>query len=417
MIEAFTCKNFKNVQTDGLKLGRISLLVGPNNYGKSNLIRAISFGANMVSAINQNESGFMQEIERNGGSELMNKNTQGKSIYLEWTIKLPEDKKVKYTFKFRVGNNREDNSIEKECLEAAPKPLNKPAFNYFSCTERNPGVAMISTSHEIGTKNTRVSVDIEQDETILRQFDRLVVKNEQMQNEYVTGNLFQMVETMKEYFAGFYSFSSALFDLAAIRDLTEISADGKVLKKDGSNFVNVYLYMCKTDAAFEKRFLNRMRELIPDLKKIVTNQIAGRVAMALEIKNKDYFLDSVSDGTIKALILTLIICLPHEKAPSMLAIDEPESNLHPAWQHTFSKWILEASRHIQIFISTHSPELLDDFTEAYKENIAEVYTCDSYKPGFFRCADKSKIINEIEDGWNLGDLYRVDDPSIGGWPA
>ena len=417
MIEAFTCKNFKNVQTDNLKFGNISLLVGPNNYGKSNFIRAISFGANMVSAPNQMQSGFMQEVERNGGLKLMNKNTQGKSIFLEWVIKLWDNTEVKYTFKFRVGEQGDGNVIEKESLDAYPAPMEMRAFNYFSRNEKDSCPARVSTSYAKGTKNTRVEVDIDQNETILRQFENMVVRNENMRNDYVTSDLFHMINTMKRYFAGFYSFSSALFNLSEIRNLAEPGADGMTLKKDGSNLVNVYMYMSKIDKAFEKRFYNHMHELIPELKKIVLVEAAGRIAMELFIKNKSYYLDSVSDGTIKALLLTLIICMPSECAPSMLAIDEPELNLHPAWQHIFSRWLIEASNRIQIFISTHSPELLDDFTEAYKEKLAEVYTCESNKPGVFRASDRNKVMDEINDGWNLGDLYRVDDPSIGGWPA
>lgn len=418
MIESFTCKNFKNVQTDDLKLGRVSLLVGPNNYGKSNFIRAISFCANMVSAADM-QSGFLQEVERNGGSKLMNKNTQGKSIFLQWVMKLSENLRVQYSFKFRVGDGVYDTFIEKECLDAADtvtKYNNKP-FNYFKCDNKLPGIAEISTAHEKGTRNTRVRVKIEQSETLLRQFNKLVVKNEEMQNPYVTVDLFQMVERMKEYFAGFYAFSSALFNLPAVRSLTDLSVDGKMLRKDGSNFVNVYMYMCKEDEFFKNRFYRHMNELIPSLKSIDIEPAAGRVAMVLNIKNKSYYLDSVSDGTIKALLLTLLICMPLKYAPSMLAIDEPESNLHPAWQHIFSKWFLEASRHIQIFIGTHSPEMLDDFSDAYKDGIAEIYTCDANRPGVFRSVERNKILAEIKEGWNLGDLYRVDDPSIGGWPS
>ena len=417
MIEAFTCKNFKNVQAEKLNFKKISLLVGPNNYGKSNFIRAISFGANMVSASDQNESGFLQEVKRNGGDSLFNKNSQGKNIYLEWVIGLSEVQKVRYTFKFRVGETRDENVIVMERLDAAEKELdNKTAFNYFMSGEQNHNQAVLSTSHRKGVKNNRVMVDADVNETILRQFDKMVVKNQSMRNDYITGNIFQMVETIKEYFAGFYSFSSALFNLTAIRDLVDPAVDGKSLKKDGSNFVNVYMHMCKEDVDFEKRFYNHMHELIPQLKKIGIEHAAGRVAMTLDIRNKSYYLDSVSDGTIKALLLTLLITMPRGFAPSMLAIDEPESNLHPAWQHTFSKWIIAASSHIQIFISTHSPELLDDFTYAYKQNMAEVYTCNSDKPGFFKDTDHKKVMAEIEEGWNLGDLYRVDDPSIGGWP-
>ncbi|MEZ3463817.1 MAG: ATP-binding protein [Lachnospiraceae bacterium] len=47
----------------------------------------------------------------------------------------------------------------------------------------------------------------------------------------------------------------------------------------------------------------------------------------------------------------------------MLAIDEPEMNLHPAWQKVVGNWIQTADTFYQCFISTHSPDFLDVFTE------------------------------------------------------
>ncbi len=43
---------------------------GPNNVGKSNLIRALSFCANMISAGISETTGFLSEVQRNGYSEI-----------------------------------------------------------------------------------------------------------------------------------------------------------------------------------------------------------------------------------------------------------------------------------------------------------------------------------------------------------
>ena len=70
MIKTFSCANFRNVKVNDLKFGRINLLIGPNNSGKTNLIRALSFVANMVSNVNKNSStGFLSEVQRNRSEE------------------------------------------------------------------------------------------------------------------------------------------------------------------------------------------------------------------------------------------------------------------------------------------------------------------------------------------------------------
>ncbi len=59
------------------------------------------------------------------------------------------------------------------------------------------------------------------------------------------------------------------------------------------------------------------------------------------------------------------------QAPGLLLIDEAENHLHPKWQKTFLKSILEIFPHLQIILTTHSP-----FIVASIENV-RIYVCES----------------------------------------
>jgi predicted ATPase len=48
---------------------------------------------------------------------------------------------------------------------------------------------------------------------------------------------------------------------------------------------------------------------------------------------------------------------------SLIAIDEPETGLHPALFPIIAEYADEASAHSQIIITTHSPEFLDAFDD------------------------------------------------------
>ncbi len=48
MIKSFSCTNFRNVNISDLKFSRINILNGPNNSGKTNYIKALSFCADMM---------------------------------------------------------------------------------------------------------------------------------------------------------------------------------------------------------------------------------------------------------------------------------------------------------------------------------------------------------------------------------
>lgn len=43
MINKFSCHNFRNIQAEDLEFEKINILIGPNNSGKSNFIKALTF--------------------------------------------------------------------------------------------------------------------------------------------------------------------------------------------------------------------------------------------------------------------------------------------------------------------------------------------------------------------------------------
>ena len=40
MIKSFSCSNFRNVNVKNLRFSKINILIGPNNSGKTNFIKA-----------------------------------------------------------------------------------------------------------------------------------------------------------------------------------------------------------------------------------------------------------------------------------------------------------------------------------------------------------------------------------------
>jgi predicted ATPase len=61
----------------------------------------------------------------------------------------------------------------------------------------------------------------------------------------------------------------------------------------------------------------------------------------------------------------LLTALIQSPPPSLLAIEEPELAIHPGALTVIRDFIVEAQRHTQIILTTHSPELLDHFEADY----------------------------------------------------
>jgi predicted ATPase len=71
---------------------------------------------------------------------------------------------------------------------------------------------------------------------------------------------------------------------------------------------------------------------------------------------------SMSDGTLRvlaALVAAFQIILPRGH-PSLVAIEEPETSLHPAAMRALVDALDEATGHTQVLLTTHSAELLDN---------------------------------------------------------
>lgn len=417
MIKSFSCSNFRNVNVKNLKFSKINILIGPNNSGKTNFIKALSFCADMLSCSGKlvGDSAFQTLISKSGMGDIYNKYAEdtAQGISMRWNLELDEEKKVSYQFNFHTGNEMKDFFITRESLEDTCQRRNKKKpFNYFTCNER-PGEGYISRAVNIGESNSRISFEIPKNDTILRQFDKIRLDNKKIYEE--SERQVGLIQKLEEYFGRYYFYSSSQFDLNKIREPQNIQNDGRVLDKDGSNFVNVLNYYKNQDLNNSSVYLEKLKELMPTLELADVMVEFNKLRYKLRYDGQLFNLSDLSDGTIKALILTLLIQIPVNEGLAMLAIDEPEMNIHPAWQQIIGRWIQRSDNFKQCFISTHSPDFLDVFTEGFKRGDVSVFVFDPREERLVNKLDYKKMAEDLEE-WELGDLYRVNDPAIGGWP-
>jgi len=417
MIKSFSCSNFRNVNVKNLRFSKINILIGPNNSGKTNFIKALSFCADMLSYSGKlvGDSAFQTMISKSGMGDIYNKYAEDSahSINMKWNLALDERKNVCYQFNFHTGNEMKDFFIVRESLDDNYKSSKeKKKFNYFTCNEK-PGEGYISKAVERGESNYRISFDIPKNDTILRQFDKIRLNNREIYEE--SERQVGLIQKLEEYFGKYYFYSSSQFDLNKIREPQNIQNDGRVLEKDGSNFVNVLNYYKNQNMNNIIVYLEKLKELMPTLELADVMAEFNKLRFKLQYEGQLFNLSDLSDGTVKALILTLLIQIPINEGLAMLAIDEPEMNIHPAWQQIIGRWIQQSDNFKQCFISTHSPDFLDVFTEGFKRGEVSVFVFDPREECLVKKLDYKKIKDDLED-WELGDLYRVNDPAIGGWP-
>lgn len=117
----------------------------------------------------------------------------------------------------------------------------------------------------------------------------------------------------------------------------------------------------------------------------------------------------LSDGTIRFICLTTLLLQPTRLQPSTIIIDEPELGLHPYAIALLADMIKEASKKVQIIISTQSVELLDEF------ETDDVIVVETGSDGtIFKRLNNEDLSEWIENDYALGELWKKN--IIGGRP-
>lgn len=420
MISKFTCRNFRNVNAENLEFERINILIGPNNSGKSNFMKALTFFSDMLKFSDKGnlKSAFLNAIARNGWDHILNKNADRKeAVELAWEINL-KNTPLEYKFNFTVGDNVKDcNIILEELNSVNNNSCNyDKEYNYFICHGKTIGKGFFSSATQKGRKNKRLTFNIDSKDTIIKNFKDILLENTNLYtNDRVRVEIATLFNNIKNYFEGFNVYSSSQFNTQKMREPVDIKNMDKVLARDASNFSNVFNNYKAQNIFWKDNFNNYLKELMPDIQTIDTVSYYDKLIFKLAYDGKEYDLADVSEGTLKALVLNLLINMSMQDVCPLLAIDEPENNLHPAWQKVIGQWIQLSDNFKQCFISTHSPDFLDVFTDEFIHGNVAVFVFDGNSEfGIKKIVYKN--IKEDLGNWELGDLYRINDPALGGWP-
>ena len=416
MIKNFSCQNYRNIHVQGVEFSRINLLIGPNNSGKSNFIKAVSFASDMLMNAERGNlnSAFMNSISRNGWNHILYNQAKDSAVSMVWDVDL-KDKSLRYSFSFVPGDTVENCSILLEELNSLDKNNRyENPFNFFRCHSPKVGKGTFSAAVKTGKKNKRLSFDIDSKETIIKQFKDILLGDKGIYgSEMIRVDIATLLYELETYFKGFSVHASPRFNSALIREPVNSRSIDSLLASDGRNFVNVFNNCKARDPQWKLLFEEKMKELIPSLKSVDTSVVYDKLIFQMIFDSAAYDLSDVSEGTIKGLLLNLLINPPAGANSSLLAIDEPESNLHPAWQKVVGNWLQTSEQYTQCFISTHSPDFLDAFTEEFKIGNVAVFVFKG--GGSIKKIRFEDIVDDLGD-WELGDLYRTNDPALGGWP-
>jgi predicted ATPase len=389
-IESLEIHNFKSLQNVKLTdLPGMAVFVGRNGVGKTTLFDVFGFlndalVADVKIAL-QARGGFKEVISRGQSGEIsfiikFRPNKEEPLITYELSIALGE-KGVPVVkteiLRFRCGSKGQPWRVL-EFHEGKGFAAEGELTDYASAKEAERNQRTLNAPHILAVKALGNMTDF----TAVSQFCRLI----------------------EDWFVSDFHIDDA-------REIRKVEL-AQHLSRTGNNLASVAQYMLENYPERFNSVLKRMTERVPGVTDVKAKAADdGRILLRFQDGNfVDPFVSTyVSDGTIKMFTYLLLLSDPERHA--LLCVEEPENQLFPkllcGLVEEFRQYSIGADDNNfgQVFISTHSPDLLDAV------NLDELYCLvkgnDSYTT-IKRAADDKQIKAFVKGGDLLGYLWSHD---------
>ncbi len=404
MITRFTARGFRNLDVIDLPLGPVNVLVGPNNCGKTNLLRALTRRCELFEVRERERGRPLGKVV--GWDDLARSLTDGQAE-LAWCIELPEPSGDTVTYALALEKrNPTDPGMGVQVVHETVVQRGSQ-FAELQAHRVEPGIATFSGDFRSDAP-VRVTEDAVRHEVAFNGGAWPFTQGNQTHRDAAE----RLERTLRNAFHGHLAYHAAEFALADIRH--PASRADLVLRLDPKAGALVNALRDEEGRAGDLAwYTRRLQDLLPELERVWTRD-AGQVRwVTLQIGGEKVALGEQSDGTLQAFVIAWLLDNP-EPGLGTLAIDEPELHLHPAWLRVMGRWLQTPAHDRQMVISTHSADLLDTFTEGFSRGEVQVIVFD--EPGRPVVLDAARIRRHLDEGWELGDLYRIGDPDFGGWP-
>jgi len=407
MIKTFRVAKYKNFVDTELNFGKINLFIGPNNSGKSNFIEAMQLGAELYGERGDERNSLHVALGKRCWESILNNGyTHDDAIEL---VNVLGDSTSDLFTSLLINISTNDNIPHGFYLEKASMSLRRASELGEITLNTRPNSVELITSFP-GKEPIAYRYQLPNAVSLTKLAKELQKEDSFRKEAYLPFSTIS--EAMLKFFSGQHYYSFSDFTPSEISRAAQIKIDSTLLSPDCTNIIDV-LRRLESNHDFLDTYVDILDMAIHNLEKIKLLHLSTDIyALQATIGKNKYSFSELSTGAIRMFVLALLLHTPERY--TVLSLDEPELNLHPAWLKILGKWMMRGTSFDQLFISTHSPDLLDVFTEAFREGEASIYVFD-LKEGPRQLAP-SDVADFLDQGWELGDLYRVGEPQVGGWP-
>jgi predicted ATPase len=343
-------KSLADVELESLT--PVTILVGTNAVGKSNVVDALRFLRDMVT------EGLDHAVSKRGGIAVIRQYSPRKpyqiSIGIEYSDTSPHTPHNEGNYEITISSLREGNfRIERETA-------NWFETDYDYDFKLSKGARRMVPHSFVRDANGEFVVDGETEKIYRLPPDQAVLGPRVLMSPIRPSASAHRVA----HFISTFRFS-ALYP-NTLREPSRPDTD-RILKESGENWASVLKALRKTASgrAALERLLEMMRLVMPGLEDVTVKTVGGYLVPQFRVRDSknatahDFDPVQLSDGTLR--IFGLLLALYQQPAPRLMALEEPEQTVHPAILTTLAEAFREVSERTQLLITSHSPHLVDLF--------------------------------------------------------
>lgn len=362
-------RNYKSIGNCDVKLGPLTFLVGANGSGKSNFLDALHFVRDALTGTLENalnERGGLTEVRRRSGGHPNNF-----GIRLEF--RLIDGRAARYSFNIGALSERGYVVQREECV--IDRDRHGPRFS------------------------------IEGGKVVTSEMSFPSVTGDRLALVAVSGlaafrPAFDALTSM-----GFYNLNPR-----AMRD-PQKPQDGRLLKPIGENIASVIGHLARVAPQNLAIIKDYLHTVVPTVNDVDRKQMGTLETLEFRQSMKGatypwrFPAQNMSDGTLRALgVLTALFQANADYAPLLVAIEEPETALHPAASAALREALNQASQMTQVIVTSHSPELLDDMAIGPESLLSVVSDQGETKIASLDNASRSAMKDHL---FSAGELLRL----------